>query len=172
MFDADMFRLVLQPSTRVDFAVIAAVIIVAQFGLIAASGVGIVLAILLFIRDQIRGSVVIDKLDLRATRSKRHCLAAEFQIVDRHGDETVAAQLQGNLFFGTTDQLFSELERDVARVRFLLIDLRRVQSMDYTAAHLFEQMKERLEERGAGCSSAACLRGCLPATISNATWRS
>jgi len=68
MFDREMFRLLLHPSTRVDFAVIATVVIVAQVGLIAASVTGIVLAILLFIRDQIRGSVIVSKVDLRGVR--------------------------------------------------------------------------------------------------------
>ncbi|OGA49320.1 MAG: hypothetical protein A3F74_00585 [Betaproteobacteria bacterium RIFCSPLOWO2_12_FULL_62_58] len=148
MFDRGMFRLALQRSTRIDFGVIATVVLVAQVGLIAASVVGICLAILLFIRDQIRGSVIVNKLDLRGVRSKRRRLVAEGEILDAGGDEAAVVQLQGNLFFGTTDQLFSELERDLASRRFLLIDLRRVQSMDFTAAHLFEQMKERLQERG------------------------
>ncbi|MBI4005110.1 MAG: SLC26A/SulP transporter family protein [Gammaproteobacteria bacterium] len=148
MFDRSMFSLALQPSTRIDFSVIAAVVIVAQVGLIAASVVGICLAILLFIRDQIRGSVIVNKLDLCGTRSKRRRRVAENEILDKYGNQATVVQLQGNLFFGTTDQLFSELEQDLAKLRFLLIDLRRVQSMDFTAAHLFDQMKERLQERG------------------------
>lgn len=148
MFDRGMFRLALKRSTRVDFAVIITVVGVAQIGLIAASAVGIFLAILLFIRDQIRGSVIINKVDLHGARSKRRRLVAEIEILGQHGDEAAVAQLQGNLFFGTTDQLFSELEQDLARRRYLLLDLRRVQSMDFTAAHLFEQMRERLRERG------------------------
>ena len=147
MFDKNMFRLVLQPATRVDFAVIASVVIVAQIELIAASVVGIVLAILLFIRDQIRGSVIVNKVDLRGARSKRRRLLEENELLNKGGSEAAVVQLQGNLFFGTTDQLFSELEKDLATLRFLLLDLRRVTSMDFTAAHLFEQMKERLLER-------------------------
>lgn len=148
MFDRGMFRLVLQRSTRVDFLVIITVVGVAQIGLIAASAVGIFLAILLFIRDQIRGSVIVNKMDLRGARSKRRRLVTETGILEMHGDEAAVAQLQGNLFFGTTDQLFSELEQDLAKRRYLLLDLRRVQSMDFTAAHLFEQMRERLHEKG------------------------
>jgi len=148
MFNRDMFRLALRHSTRVDFGVIATVVIVAQVGLIAASAVGIVLAILLFIRDQIRGTVIVNKRDLLGVRSKRRRLAAESEIINHHGHEAAVVQLQGNLFFGTTDQLFTELERDLATLRYLLVDLRRVQSMDFTAAHLIEQMKERLAERG------------------------
>ena len=147
MFDRGMFRLVLQRSTRIDFVVIITVVGVAQIELIAASAVGIFLAILLFIRDQIRGSVIVNKVDLRGARSTRRRLAAETEILSRHGDEAAVAQLQGNLFFGTTDQLFSELEQDLATRRYLLLDLRRVHSMDFTAAHLFEQMRERLIKR-------------------------
>jgi len=148
MFDRGMFKLARSPSTRVDFAVIATVVAVAQVGLIAASAVGVCLAILLFIRDQIRGSVIVNKIDLRGVRSKRRRLADENELIDKHGQQAAVVQLQGNLFFGTTDQLFSELEADLSKLRYLLIDLRRVQSMDFTAAHLFEQMKERLAERG------------------------
>jgi SulP family sulfate permease len=59
-------------------------------------------------------------------------------------------ELQGSLFFGTTDQLRTELEPDLKHCRYLILDLRRVQSMDYTAAHLFEQFETELAERG-GC---------------------
>ncbi|MGH8120021.1 MAG: SLC26A/SulP transporter family protein [Gammaproteobacteria bacterium] len=147
MFDKSIFRLVLQPATRVDFAVIATVVAVAQIELIAASVVGIILAILLFIRDQIRGSVIVNKIDLRGARSKRRRLVDENELLDTVGQQAAVVQLHGNLFFGTTDQLFSELEKDLNVLRYLLIDLRRVQSMDFTAAHLFEQMQERLHER-------------------------
>jgi SulP family sulfate permease len=132
----------------VDFAVIAVVVIVAQADLIAASAVGIGLAMLLFIRDQIRGSVIVNLLDLRAVRSKRRRLAAENDRIQQHGHEAAVVQLQGNLFFGTTDQLFTQLERELGTLRYLLVDLRRVHTMDFTAAHLMEQMRERLAERG------------------------
>jgi len=148
MFDRSMFRLALHRSTLVDFGVIAIVVLVAQTGLIPAAVVGICLAILLFIRDQVRGSVIVNKVDLHSARSKRRRLVDEADILGQHGREAGIVQLQGNLFFGTTDQLFSELEPDLATLRYLLVDLRRVKSMDFTAAHLFEQMKERLQERG------------------------
>jgi SulP family sulfate permease len=147
MFDRSMLRLAMQRSTRVDFLVIITVVAVAQIELITASAVGILMAILLFIRDQIRGSVIVSKVDLHGARSTRRRLAAETAILARHGDQAVVAQLQGSLFFGTTDQLFSELEEDLAARRYLLLDLRRVHSMDFTAAHLFEQMRERLVQR-------------------------
>lgn len=148
MFDKSIFRMLRYPAGRLDFAVIAGVVIVSiTVDLIAASGVGVVLAILLFIRDQILGSVIRRKLYLNQMSSKTRRLAPEREVLNRHGDQGVFCELQGNLFFGTTDQLFSQLEVDLRTKRFILLDMRRVQSMDYTAAHLFEQMHAHLAER-------------------------
>ncbi len=149
MFDWRAFHLLRYPAGRQDFAVIACVVIVAvTVDLIAASGVGVALAILLFIRDQIKGSIIHRKLYLNQISSKTHRLACEREMLNRHGDQAVFCELKGNLFFGTTDQLFSQLESDLRTKRFILLDMRRVQSMDYTAAHLCEQMHEQLAERG------------------------
>ena len=92
--------------------------------------------------------MLLAKQDLRTAQSKRRRLEDERDVLNEAGEKALVVQLQGNLFFGTTDQLFSQLESDLARLRFLLVDLRRVQSIDYTAAHLFEQMRQRLQERG------------------------
>ncbi len=149
MFDWSMFRLLRYSTGRLDFAVIAVVILVSvTVDLIAASGVGIGLAILLFIRDQIRGSVIRRKMYLNQTSSKTRRLAAERTLLNQYGDQGVFCELQGNLFFGTTDQLFSQLESDLQTRQFILLHLHRVQSIDYTAAHLFKQMHSQLAERG------------------------
>jgi SulP family sulfate permease len=148
MFDKNMFRLLRYPAGRLDFCVIAGVVLVAlTVDLIAASGVGVAMAILLFIRDQVRGSVMRRKRYLNQMSSKTRRLPAERVILDRDGDQAVFCELQGNLFFGTTDQLFSQLEPDLRTCRFLLLDMRHVQSLDYTAVHLFEQMHAQLAER-------------------------
>ncbi|MBI2214339.1 MAG: SLC26A/SulP transporter family protein [Acidobacteria bacterium] len=149
MFDFRMFKLLVTPGTRLDFVVIATVIIVAEgVGLIEASLVGVCLAIVLFIRDQINGSVILRKRDLREARSKRRRSEEEALLLGERGEQAAIVELQGNLFFGTTDQLFSELDADLSSRRFILLDFRRVQSMDYTAGHLFHQMHERLHDGG------------------------
>ncbi len=148
MFDFGMFRLLVRPSTRLDFVVIIAVVgVAATVGLIEAAAVGVGLAILLFIRNQMRGTVVLRRADLNAVRSKRRRPREEVEILEERGSEGLVVQLKDDLFFGTTDQLFTELEGDLARRRFILLDFRRVQSMDYTAARLFLQMQERLRQR-------------------------
>lgn len=147
MFDWKFFRLALRGGTRLDFTVIAVVITVAvAVGLIQASAVGVGLAILLFIRDQISGSVILRRRDLREVASKTRRLSGARDLLDEHGDEAVLVELQGNLFFGTTDQLFSELMEDMQARGYVLLDLRRVQSMDYTAGQLFHQMRDQLAD--------------------------
>ena len=148
MFEWNAFRLLQHAETRFDFAVIAAVVIVAEtLGLIQASATGIGLAILLFIRDQIRGSVLRRKSSLKEVSSKTRRLTTERELLVENGELAEVVELQGNLFFGTTDQLFTELEADLGKCKWLLFDLRRVQSLDYTAAHLFSLMRDRLQER-------------------------
>ena len=149
MFDQNMFRLLTYKAGRLDFTVIAAVIIVALMDdLIAASGMGIALSILLFIRDQINTSVVRSRHDLSQRHSKTRRLPSEREILKSHGQQGVLCELQGNLFFGTTDQLFTYLENDLKQSRYVLFDLRRVRSIDYTAVHLFEQMQAQLHDKG------------------------
>src|SRR5262249_35653412 len=143
MFDSQIFRLLFQKSGRLDFAVIAVVIAVAlSRDLIAAAGVGIGMAILLFIRDQVRGSVIRRKRYLDEISSKTQRSEGERAILRSFGDQGVGCELQGNLFFGTTDQLFSQLESDLRTKRFILMDMRRVRSIDYTAVRLLEQMHQ------------------------------
>lgn len=151
MFDWSAFKLLANPNTRFDFAVIAAVVVSAQTnGLITASAIGIGLAIMLFIRDQIRGSVLRRSACLREVSSKTLRLNAARDLLDQHGDLGGVYELQGNLFFGTTDQLLTRVEQDLVTRRWMLMDMRRVQSLDYTAANLFRQMHARLVEQNGG----------------------
>ena len=162
MCDWRSIQLLRQRSTVLDFCVIASVVIVAVgYNLIAAAGAGLGLAIVLFIREQIRGSVIRRKVRGDQISSKQHRLPAEQAILEQGGAQTTICELQGSLFFGTTDQLFTELEPDLKRCRFLILDMRRVQSVDYTAAHLLEQFEAILREHG-GFLLFSRLPACLP----------
>ena len=149
MLDLNAFALLRQRSTAFDFAVVATVIVTAVFvDLIAASGVGVALAILLFIRDQMGATVIRRRALGSKIFSKQKRLPSEMRILEAHGDRTLICELQGSLFFGTADQLFTELEADLASRRYIILDMRRVVAVDFTATHVLEQMKSRLAERG------------------------
>ncbi len=148
MFDWGSLQLIRQRSTLLDFAVIATVVIVAvSTNLIAAAGAGVGLAMILFIRDQVRGSVIRRKTHGNLLSSKQPRLAAERAVLDQFGGQITVCELQGSLFFGTTDQLYDELKPELSTSRFLILDLRRVQTLDYTATHLFEQFEAMLALR-------------------------
>ncbi len=148
MIDRHSFQLLRQRSTILDFAVIAAVVAVAlTVSLIAASGTGIVLAVFLFIREQIGGTVVRRKLSCKETFSKRVRTKEEMEILLACGERGVVVELQGSLFFGTTNQLYSALEPELKTRDYLILDMRRVQSVDVTAAHMLDQVKDMLAER-------------------------
>ena len=150
MVDWGSVQLVRQRSTVLDFGVSLMVVVVAVgWGLVIATGVGLGLAVLLFIREQMRGSVIRRKVYGHQLSSKRHRLPPEREVLRRDGPRTCVCELHGNLFFGTTDRLFTELESDLQQCRHLLLDLRRVQSVDYTAAHLLEQFEALLTARQA-----------------------
>ncbi|MDR2186662.1 MAG: cyclic nucleotide-binding domain-containing protein [Azonexus sp.] len=150
MIDRDALRFIMSPSTVLDFAVIVIVIVVAlSVGLIAASGAGVALAILLFLREQIGGTVVRHKLYLNQRSSTWQRPEAETRILDEKGDQAVILELQGSLFFGTTQQLLRELEPEIKTRRFIILDFRRVQSIDITGAHMLRQTREQMGESGA-----------------------
>lgn len=149
MIDRSSVRLAMRRSTMLDFAVILSVTGTAlAVDLIAAAGVGIALSILLFIREQMNITVVRRKATGAEMSSKQQRLPREREVLAARGAETLVVELQGSLFFGTTDQLFSEIEGEMRSCRRLILDLRRVTSVDFTAVHMLEQVGEMLRERG------------------------
>jgi SulP family sulfate permease len=135
-------------STVLDFGVIAAVVIVAiGYSLVAAAGVGVALAILLYIREQIGSAVVHRRSSGSELFSKQVRLPEEMKLLQARGAATAILELQGSLFFGTAEKLYDALEPELKTRRFIILDLQRVQSVDITAAHLLEQIEDRLAER-------------------------
>ena len=68
--------------------------------------------------------------------------------LEQKGNSAVIFELQGSLFFGTTHQLYLTLEPELATTDYLILDMQRVQSVDVTAAHMLNQVRDVLSERG------------------------
>ncbi|MCB2107613.1 MAG: SLC26A/SulP transporter family protein [Rhodobacteraceae bacterium] len=148
MIDRHALALCKSRHTIFDFFVILAVVIVALFvGLIPASGTGIVLAILLFIREQLKGSILRRKISGSETFSRRRRPNEEREILQERGEQTVILELQGSLFFGTADQLYSVLEPEIKTRKYIVLDMQRVQTIDFTAAHVLEQTRDAMAEK-------------------------
>ena len=149
MIDTDPLRFLESRSTVLDFSVVLAVVGAALFvGLIAASAVGVILSIILFLREQVGGNVVRRKSFVGQRSSTWYRPEAEMQRLEQLGDTAVIFELQGSLFFGTTHQLYLTLEPELASTDYLILDLQRVQSVDVTAAHMLNLVRDVLAERG------------------------
>jgi len=150
MIDRGPLRFIQSSATVFDFGVVISVVVIAlTVGLIAASAAGVALAIILFLREQIGGSVVRHKFYVNQMSSSWHRPEAESRILEKKGDQAVIFELQGSLFFGTTQQLYSQMEPELKSRNFVILDMKRVQSVDVTAAHLLCQVRDSLTERGA-----------------------
>jgi SulP family sulfate permease len=150
MIDWHSLQLLKARDTVVDFAVILLVVVVANtVSLIAASGVGVGMAILLFLREQIHTSTIRRKSFGDKVFSSRVRGQRERDVLTETGSHTVIYELQGSLFFGTTDQLYSAIEPELSNAKFVVLDFLRVQSMDMTAGHMIERIRNMLSERHA-----------------------
>ena len=147
MIDWSSFKLLHSRDTAVDFAVIVLVAIAANtIGLIAASGLGIALSILMFIKEQSHTSTLRRRSLGNELFSKRVRLPDERAFLEHSGKLTAIYELQGSLFFGTTNQLFLSIKPDAKQVRFLVLDFMHVQSLDFTAGHIIERLSHMLAQ--------------------------
>ena len=146
MLDWNSLRLLKNRATIIDFGVIVVVIISAlTYDLVTAAGTGIGMAILLYIREQVRSTVVHRKFSGDQKFSKKRRLPSEIQVLEKRGKSTLVLELQGQLFFGTTDQLFTVVESYLTKTKYIILDMRKVLSVDFTAAHMLAQIHSRIE---------------------------
>lgn len=150
MIDREPLQFLESRETFLDFVVVLVVVVVAlTSSLIAASAVGVALAMILFVREQIGTPVVRHKAALAQTSSSWHRPEREVAVLEAQGDQAIVFELQGSLFFGNAYQLYGDLQHEVSTRRYVVIDLRRVRSIDVTAAQLFRQIRDTIRERGA-----------------------
>jgi SulP family sulfate permease len=149
MIDTEPLHFLESRATVFDFAVVVVVIGFAlTVGLIAASAVGVALSIMLFVREQVGVSVVRHKTFVNQRSSTWYRPESEMRLIAQKGDKAVIFELQGSLFFGTTYELFSVLEPEIKNRDYIILDMRRVQSVDITAAHVLNLVRDMLRERG------------------------
>ena len=138
-----------RPQTRFDGAVALLVIAVTlAFGLMVGVAVGVLSSIFLFLRRLVAAPVIHERATGKEWHSLQFRTAVERGLLEAHGDRIVYVELRGNLFFGTADRLFTELQSDLDRPVWMIINMRRVQYVDISGLHLFRQMIKRLDAHG------------------------
>ena len=137
----------------IDFA-IALIILgtVIFFGFMPGIGVGLLLALLLFVLRYSMISAIQGQYSLASYRSSVERGQAGNIVLDKYGDECLVYSLRGFLFFGTANAILDTI-RDDAKVRssnyrVILLDLKRVTGMDISALNTFVQIKTLCEMSG------------------------
>lgn len=116
------------------------------YDLMLAVGLGVVIAIILFIRSQIKAPVVHRRSTARSMRSLRRRSSREREILETYGDRIVLYELRGNLFFATADRLLEELIPDLDEPNYIILHMRRVAQVDLTAIKYLQQIASRLNK--------------------------
>ena len=149
LLETDIVAWARRRRTRLD-AVVALLVtgVTLGYDLMSAVLVGLVIAILLFIRAQSQVPVIHRRMTVIERPSVRQRTAEQTELLARHGDRIVIYQLRGTLFFAKTDQLFEDMLPDLDRPAWVILHLRRVIQIDLSSVRLLQQIAARLEAHG------------------------
>lgn len=149
MLDLDIVGWLKRKKTRQDAGIALLVTgVTVGYDLMAAVAVGVVIAIIQFIRTQIRMHVVHRRSTRKQVRSVLARSVEERNLLEENGDRIILYELRGNLFFATADSLLEKLANDLDRPNYIILHLRRVLQIDLTAIKFFHQIAARLKRSG------------------------
>lgn len=140
---------------RLEYLTIAVIIVVMTCSdFVVGSLVGIMLACLFFVMQTSRKNAVRSVFNGHAARStvRRHMTQRRF--LEQVGHQTLIFKLQGSLFFGTINSVEQLIRKmlDIATwkqnpIRFLIMDLTQVNSMDFSAAEAMTRIHRMLSSK-------------------------
>jgi SulP family sulfate permease len=127
--------------------VLAVTVSMVIFDLVIAVGIGLVIACLLFVREQINKTIIRRKFTGEDIHSKRVRTQEVMRILEEHGNQIKVYELSDALFFGTCDKLLTEIEKDYGS-KFIILDLKRVNTIDLTGTQLLRQIADSVKDKG------------------------
>jgi glutaminase len=90
------------------------------------------------------GGVVRRSYTSAEVHSCRIRTAAELDVLARHGDSTRVYELQGDLFFATSERVFRYVTDSLDGVETVVLDLRRVVAIDAAAVSMLDRLTDTL----------------------------
>ena len=141
---------------RIDYLVVVLILLaIATVGFLEGVGLGIAIALILFVVNYSRIEVAKSSLSVATYKSNVQRPLKHSRALRVHGHELFILQLQGFLFFGTANQLVERLrqrigQRGLPAVRYLLLDFRLVSGIDSSALLGFVKMRQLAENQGTG----------------------
>jgi SulP family sulfate permease len=122
-------------------------IVITVFGFLPGIAIGFMAAVIMFAISCSHTEVVRHELTGKSSRSRVTRPINQRQVLDREGDKLYVLQLQGFIFFGTADRLFNKIKNRLnnnsqPQARFVILDFRRVATMDSTGMLSFRKLKD------------------------------
>ena len=128
------------------------------YGFVVAIAAGILLSMVLFIVSMNR-SLVRSVATGESRASRRLYPPALARVLRERGREIVLVQLEGAVFFGTAERLTREVEPLGNDAEFVILDLKRVTTIDASGAMALERLSQRLHGEGARLLLAGIVPG-------------
>lgn len=158
LFDAWTIQLARKILTReavdwrrvtLDLVVIVAVTGIAVIGdIVTAVLLGVGVAVVFFVLRMSR-SVIRREYRCGAIHSRRTREEKDAGVLGEHGDSILVIELEGPLFFGSAEILAARMDSLLGtQTRYAILDFRRVNEVDSTAARLIAQAHDRMKNRG------------------------
>lgn len=131
-----------------NLLVMALVTVTAVFyDLIIALVAGLILASILFIAGESR-RVVKRVYYGNMVHSKTIRSASYTEALKRNGAKIAVIEVEGLIFFGSTENLFQQIDSIADKSTYLVLDLRRVRRIDDNGARFFLMLNSYLRKRG------------------------
>ncbi len=140
-----VFPMTVIPDMLVTVAVVLAAV---AFGLIPAVGIGLLLAMLLFVFGMSRNPIRRTYTG-QAVRSRVQRPLADLALLEAQGHQIAIVELQGALFFGACAQLHTHVtELLLSGCRYLVLDCRHLSTIDSTGSSTFYRLFLQCRDRG------------------------
>lgn len=136
---------------RVDYALVVLILfVVAAFGFLQGVGMGVAIAIVLFVINYSRIDIVKDSLTGNSYQSSAERPFEHRQLIRQMGDQIEILRLHGYVFFGTSQGLVQRVngrlkDASCARLRHLILDFQNVSAVDSSAVFSFVRLKQIAE---------------------------
>jgi sulfate permease, SulP family len=134
--------------SKPDYSVVIMIlVIVGSFGYLQGVGAGIIAAVVLFVINYSRISVVKHALSGANMRSNVDRPERHHRLLRQKGEQVYILKLQGFLFFGTANSLLNQVKdridsEELSPMRFLLLDFHLVSGIDSSAVLSLLKMKQ------------------------------
>jgi len=115
--------------------------------LIAAVGIGFVVASALFV-SKMGKSIIKRKFRGDIVRSKAMRCIDHDRLLEGERRKIAVFELQGSIFFGSAENLAKDIETDMHDANYCIIDMRLVNEIDSTGANIILQIHRRLQKEG------------------------